>query len=127
LALADIDYLLELPNRKLVVAENDIDLTLNTENTIFILMVEASPGSAGGRGGGSGSRKINRILGFACDKGVCIKTLDTIQEAIIEQFDIPYSAVAMDIKLSTGKSLVIQGLTDSELIKSYTNLVNKLK
>ena len=110
-----------------MVAENDIDLTLNTENTIFILMVEASPGSAGGRGGGSGSRKINRILGFVCDKGVYIKTLDTIQEAIIEQFEIPYSAVAMDIKLSTGKSLVIQGLTDSELIKSYTNLVNKLK
>ena len=127
MALEDIEYLLELPNRKLVVAENDIDLTLDVKNTIFILMVEASPGSAGGRGGGSGSRKINRILGFACDKGVCIKTFDTIQEAIIEQFDVPYSAVAMDIKLSTGKSLVIQGLTDSELIKSYTNLVNKLK
>ena len=127
MALEEIDYLLQLPDRKLVVAKNDIDLTLNIENTIFILMVEPSPGSAGGRGGGSGSRKINRILGFVCDKGVCIKTFDTIQEDIIERFDIPYSAVAMDIKLSTGRPLVIQGLTDSEFIKSYMNLVNKLK
>ena len=127
MAVEEIDYLLELPDRKLVVAKNDIDLTLDMENTIFILMVEGSPGSAGGRGGGSGSRKINRILGFVCDKGVCVKTFDTIQEGIIEQFDVPYSAVAMDIKLSTGKSLVIQGLTDSELIKSYTDLANKLK
>jgi len=127
LALEEIDYVLELLDRKLVVAKNDIDLTLDMENTIFILMVEGSPGSAGGRGGGSGSRKINRILGFVCSKGVCVKTFDTVQEGIIEQFELPYSAVAMDIKLSTGKSLVIQGLTDSELIKSYTDLANKLK
>ena len=34
------------------------------ENIIFILMVEESFGSAGGRGGGSGNRKIDKILGF---------------------------------------------------------------
>jgi hypothetical protein len=90
-------------------------------------MVEESQGSAGGRGGGSGSRRINRVLGFLCNNGICIKYFEVTEREKIEQFDIPYSAVAMDIKLSTGKPLVVQGIVDAELIKSYKELANNLK
>ena len=45
----------------------------------------------------------------------------------IEQFDIPYSAIAMDIKLSTGKPIVVQGIVNPDLVKSYQALVNILK
>ena len=101
-----IDEILQLPQRKLVVAQYDIDLGLDARNEIFILMVEESSGSAGGRAAGSGSRRINRIYGFSCDSGMCRKYYETTEQEKIGLFDIPYSAVAMDIKLSTGKSFV---------------------
>ena len=96
-----IDDILQLPKRKLVVSRYDIDLRLHTRNVIFILMVEESLGSAGGRGGGSGSRRINRIYGFSCDSGICRKYYETAEQEKIELFDIPYSAVAMDIRISS--------------------------
>jgi hypothetical protein len=55
-----------ITTKKLIVAENDIDLDINMPNNIFILRVEDSRGSAGGRAGGSGSRRIDRVLSFSC-------------------------------------------------------------
>ena len=114
-----IDSVLQLPQRKLIVAQNDIDLDTNMRNDIFILMVEESQGSAGGRAGGSGSRRIDRVVGFSCKDGMCIKYFESSEQEKIELFNIPYSAVAMDIKLSTGKSMVVQGIVDPELVESY--------
>jgi len=122
-----IDSVLQSPQRKLIVAENDIDLVTNTGNDIFILMVEESRGSAGGRAGGSGSRRIDRIMGFSCENGTCVKYFEVSEWDKIEQFDIPYSAVAMDIKLSTGKFIVVQGIVDRELIKTYKAVIHRLK
>ena len=42
-----IDAVLQLPQRKIVVAENDVFLDKQIKNDIFILMVEESTGSAG--------------------------------------------------------------------------------
>src|SRR5918911_2566460 len=122
-----IDDILQLPQRKLVVCKNDIDLASDTANEIFILMVEESLGSAGGRAGGSGSRQISRIMGFLCTAGTCTKYFEVTEREKVNQFDIPYSAFAMDIKLSTGKPFVVQGIADPELINSYKHLINILK
>ena len=59
-----VDNVLEMPQRKLVVAKNDIDLSNNNQNDIFILMVQESAGSAGGRGGGSGESQDRQGYGF---------------------------------------------------------------
>lgn len=122
-----IDDILQLPQRKLVVSKNDIDLASDTANEIFILMVEEALGSAGGRAGGSGSRQISIIMGFLCTAGTCTKHFEVTEQEKVNQFDIPYSAVAMDIKLSTGKPFVVQGIVDPELINSYKRLINNLK
>ena len=122
-----IDDILQLPQRKLVVSKNDIDLASDTANEIFILMVEESLDSAGGRAGGSGSRQISRIMGFLCIAGTCTKYFEVTEREKVNQFDIPYSAVAMDIKLSTGKPFVVQGIVDPDLINSYKHLINNLK
>ena len=114
-----IDEILQLPQRKLIVAENDIDLVTNMGNDIFILMVEESRGSAGGRAGGSGSRRIDRVVGFSCKDGICVKYYEASEREKVELFNIPYSAVAMDIKLSKGESIVVQGIVDPELIEAY--------
>ena len=126
MAVQSIDEVLELPQRKLVVAYTDIDLRSSNQNDIFILMVQESHGSAGGRAGGSGGRKIDKVIAFSCSKGVCNIYFETLEVEKIDQFDIPYSAVAMDIILSTGKQVVVQGLIDPDTVNKYRELTNNL-
>jgi hypothetical protein len=126
MAEQSIDDILELPQRKLVVAYTDIDLRRSDQNDIFILMVHESHGSAGGRAGGSGGRKIDKIIAFSCYGGVCNRCFETLKREKIDQFEIPYSAVAMDIVLSTGKQVVVQGLIDPNIVNNYRELTNKL-
>lgn len=122
-----IDAILQLPQRKLVISQNDIYLDdKQAKNEIFILMVEESRGSAGGRAAGSGYRRINRIYGFSCDGGRCDKFFDTDDQSRIEQFDIPYSAVAMDIRLSDGRPYVVQGVVDPNFVECYNSLIQAI-
>lgn len=113
-----IDEVLQLPQRKLVVAQSDVALDKKSRNEIFILMVEESKGSAGGRAAGSGHRRISKVYGFSCDSS-CKQVFETDDPEKVEQFDIPYSAVAMDITLSDGRPYVVQGVVDPDFIASY--------
>src|SRR5919112_6746963 len=123
-----IDAILQLPQRKIVIAESDVFLDKQIKNDIFILMVEESIGSAGGRAAGLGYRRIDRIYGFSCyGSGERQKFFDTIEQDKIDQFDIPYSAVAMDIRLSDGKPYVLQGIVDPNSVASYRSVVSNLK
>lgn len=117
-----IDEILRLPQRKLVVAQSDVALDKKPKNEIFVLMVEESRGSAGGRAAGSGHRKINKVYGFSCD-GDCSKVFETDDPQKVELFDIPYSAVAMDITLSDGMPYVVQGIVDPDFIANYKSVV----
>jgi hypothetical protein len=123
-----IDAILKLPQRKLVIARSDLLLDSQMNNEIFILMVEESTtGSAGGRAAGAGHRRVNKIYGFSCNDGKCIKIFDTDEQDKIDQFDIPYSAVAMDIRLSDGMPYVLQGVVDADLVTSYRSVISNLK
>jgi hypothetical protein len=110
-------------SRKIVVCKNDIELSKKNDNTIFILGVEESRGSAGGRIGGAGFRRINKISCYEITNGNIQKTFETENEDIISNFEVPLSAVAMDIGLSNGTPKVLQGVVDEELIKSYLSLI----
>ncbi|MBA3976629.1 MAG: hypothetical protein H0X50_00340 [Nitrosopumilus sp.] len=121
-----LNRVLQIPKRKLIVSLNDIALDKHynaPENIVFILMVEESLGSAGGRGGGSGNRKIDKIMGFRIKNSKDTKIFETENPSIIEKFDIPYSAVAMDIVLESGDPFVVQGVIDNDLIKSYLKII----
>jgi len=109
--------------RKIVVCTNDIDLSKKTGNTVFVLFVEESQGSAGGRIGGAGFRRISRIICFNIAEGVAKKKFETSDEMEISKFEIPLSAVAMDIKLSDGVPKVVQGIVDEDLVKTYLALI----
>ena len=123
-----IDAILQLPQRKIVIAETDIFLDKQIKNDFFILMVEESAGSAGGRAASFGHRRVDRIYGFSCyGSGKCTKFFDTSEQAKIDLFDIPYSAVAMDIRLSNGKPYVLQGIVDPDSVAHYRSVVNNLK
>ena len=123
-----IDTILQLPQRKIVVAESEVFLDNQIKNDIFILLVEESTGSAGGRAAGFGYRRVERIHGFSCyESGKCTKFFDTTEQGKIDQFDIPYSAVAMDIRLSDGKPYVLQGIVDPSYVATYRSVVSNLK
>lgn len=121
---SSLDEVLLLPTRKLVVASNDIDLSKSGDCTLFVLLVEESFGAAGGRAAGSGSRKIGRILGFKMHQSKIDLIIDSREIETIDRFDVPYSAVALDIILSTGQGSVVQGIVDSVLIEEYMRIVN---
>jgi hypothetical protein len=122
---SSLSQIIQLPKRKLIVSLNDITLNKNKsiENIVFILMVEESFGSAGGRGGGSGNRKIDQIIGFRIIDNKELKIFETEDAEIIEKFEIPYNAVAMDIILESGEPYVVQGIIDSEMIKEYLKTI----
>jgi hypothetical protein len=123
-----IDTILQLPQRKIVIAESEVFLDKQIKNDIFILLVEESTGSAGGRAAGFGYRRVERIYGFSCcESGKCTKFFDTTEQGKIDQFDIPYSAVAMDIRLSDGKPYVLQGIVDPGYVATYRSVVSNLK
>ena len=120
----ELQSLLLNPQRKLLVTYKEIDLTDNSSfNQIFILLIEESKGSAGGRGGGSGYRKISEIISFRIENNNIEKFYDTKEEDLIELFEVPYSAVAMDIKLSDGKQIVVQGVIDPDMVTNYNNII----
>ena len=120
----ELESIILSSKRKLLVLYDELDLSnLSSNNEIFILLVEESKGSAGGRGGGSGHRKIIQVWGFKIDNRNIKKIYDTKDEKRIEKFEIPYSAVAMDIKLSDGRQIVVQGILDQNMIKDYNALI----
>jgi hypothetical protein len=125
-AMSSIEDVFALPARKLLVSSTEIDLSRRNKIDIFFLIVQESRGSAGGRGGGSGSRRVERIFGYTCNNGECKIIFDTSDESKIEEFEIPYSAVAMDIRLQDGNSMVVQGVVDPDLIMKYKELISKL-
>jgi hypothetical protein len=88
-------------------------------------MIKESSGSAGGRGGGSGMRKIERIIGFEVLPNSERLIYESSSEVEIERFEIPYSAVAMDIVLRSGENYVVQGVVDPQLISTYLEIIEK--
>lgn len=124
-----VSEILQLPKRKLIVSSQEINLTSvdgsMRENTIFVLMVKESSGSAGGRGGGSGMRKIDRIVAFKINGNNDEQIYETQDSQEIDEFDIPYSAVAMDIVLESGVPSVVQGVIDPDMVEGYLELIKK--
>jgi len=124
-----VSGILQLPRRKLIVSSQEINLNTvdgsKEENTIFVLMVKESSGSAGGRGGGSGMRKIDRIVAFKMTGNSDEQIYETQDSQEIEEFDIPYSAVAMDIVLESGVPSVVQGVIDPDMVNRYLEIIRK--
>jgi len=124
-----VSEILNLPMRKLIISSQEINLNAADggvkENTIFVLIVKESSGSAGGRGGGSGMRKIDRIIGYEIIGNSDEQIYETDDPQEIEEFEIPYSAVAMDIVLESGVSSVVQGVIDPNMVNEYLKIIKK--
>ena len=71
--------------------------------------------------------KLVALLALNVMEMTKVLIFDTEREDEISEFEIPYSAVAMDIKLSNDQSMIVQGLVDPELARSYFQLIIKFK
>ena len=118
-----IESVLRMPDRKILVCLEDLDLTKSEDNVVMIFVIHESPGSAGGRAAGYGSRKISKIICFSKIEGRFDHLFETDEEPTISKFEIPYNAVAMDIRLSDGSTKVVQGLVDPTMISSYFSIM----
>ncbi len=72
--LEELTKLISEKGRRLFVAENDVNLkSLEGENSIFILQLPESGMSAGGRAGGFGERRVEKLYAFHYSNGACRK------------------------------------------------------
>ena len=92
-------------------------------NVLMIFVVEESRGSVRGKAAGYGSRRISKIMCFSNEHGNYKKIFESCDEQTILEFEIPYSAVALDIKFTDGTQLVMQGVIDAEKVESYMRLI----
>ncbi|HUK51567.1 MAG TPA: hypothetical protein VLV18_11055 [Terriglobales bacterium] len=111
--------------RRIFVTEGPIDLTTNAgTNCVYVLELPgAVPGAAGGRIGGLGERRVQRVLCFRKENDRWVKVYETDIGEKVEKFDLPYHAAGLDVVLPDGSTRVVSGVVDPELVRSYNESV----
>ena len=121
--LEELTQLTKERGRRLFVAENVIDLSSTKgRNCVYILELSATTGSAGGRVGGIGERRIQKAYCFRQEDGRWIKVYETESADKIESFDLPYHATGLDVRLPDGSERVVSGVVDKEFIEKYNHV-----
>ena len=112
-------------NRRLFVAENTIDLSLNEgENCVYVLELPGiAPGAAGGRVGGIGERNIQKAYRFRQASGRWLKIYETDSVDKLERFSLPYHAAGLSVRLPDRSEKIVSGVVDPGLIDEYNQIV----
>lgn len=103
----------------LVLLVSDTDIRLNSKdqkNRIYVLEVGAGGHAAGGRGGGFGQRRFNKVYGFEYENGNCRKILETAEN--LDDLDSGY-VVRLPVTLPDGKEIMAACSVDSQLVREY--------
>ncbi len=123
-ALDELAHLLGEKGRRILVAENPVDLkALEGRNSIFILQLPESGSAAGGRAGGFGVRKIEKLYAFHVENGACKKLFEVDNPDKLENFELPYHAAGMPVILPDGSERVVSGVIDPEFVAGYKQLI----
>ena len=122
--LEELASLILEKGRKVLVAENPVDLkTLRGANSVFILQLPDGSSSAGGRAGGFGERRLERLYCFHYEDGNCRKLYEVDSPEKLERFDLPYHATGTAVIMPDGSEKVMSGLIDPEFVESYRHVV----
>jgi len=119
--LEQLTNLAKEKRRQVFVAERPIDLrSVEGDNCVYVLQLPTSaPGAAGGRIGGIGERRIERLLCFRQVNGKWVKVYETEDSNKLGQFELPYHASGLSIVLPDGSERVVSGAVDEEFIQKY--------
>ncbi|HYW02255.1 MAG TPA: hypothetical protein VE862_12355 [Candidatus Acidoferrum sp.] len=112
-------------SRRIFVAQNSIDLSVSQgHNCVYVLQLPVdAPGSAGGRVGGIGERKIVKISCFKQENGNWIKLYDSDNEEKLEKFELPYHAAGLAVILPDRTEKVVSGVVDQEFVQRYNETI----
>ncbi len=122
--LEELTRLVSEKGRKILVAENPVDLkTLQGKNSVFILQLPEGSSAAGGRAGGFGERRLEKLYCFHYEDGACRKLYEVDSPEKLERFDLPYHAAGTPVILPDGSEKVMSGVIDPEFVESYKQIV----
>ncbi len=122
--LEELAALLSEKGRRILVAENQVDLkSLQGENSIFVLQLPEGSLAAGGRAGGFGERRVEKLYAFHYADGACRKLFEVNTPDKLERYELPYHAAGMPVVLPDGSEKVVSGVIDREMVESYKQVV----
>jgi len=123
--LEELTKLASEKSRRIFVAQNPIDLSVSLgHNCVYVLQLPGdAPGSAGGRVGGIGERKIVKISCFKQENGNWIKLYDSDNEEKLEKFELPYHAAGLAVILPDRTEKVVSGVVDQEFVQRYNETI----
>jgi hypothetical protein len=94
------------------------------KNCVYVLQLPTSAlGAAGGRIGGIGERRVEKMYCFRQENGTWIKVYETEDSAKLERFELPYHAAGLSVILPDGSEKVVSGVVDQEFIRTYNETV----
>jgi hypothetical protein len=111
--------------RRIFVSQNPIDLrATHGPNRVYVLDLPGDrPGAAGGRIGGIGERRIQKLRCFQLDNGKYAKICEIEDAEKLEGLELPYSATGMGVILPDGTEKVVTGVVDSDLVEQYNAIL----
>ena len=122
--IEELSNLISQKGRRILVAQNPVDLrTLQGENSVYILQLPEDSNAAGGRAGGFGERRVEKIYCFHYQNGAVRKLFEVDAPEKLEKFELPYHAAGTQVILPDGSERVISGVIDPEFIESYKQVV----
>jgi hypothetical protein len=118
--LEELSLLISGKGRRILVAQNPVDLkTLNGDNMVYVLQLPEGGTAAGGRAGGFGERRVEKIYCFHYQNGSCRKIFESESMEKLDRFELPYHAAGTPVILPDGSEKVISGVIDPEFVASY--------
>jgi hypothetical protein len=122
--LEELSLLISEKGRRILVAQSPVDLkTLQGENSVYILQLPEDSHAAGGRAGGLGERRVEKIYAFHYQNGACRKLFEVEAPEKLEKFELPYHAAGTPVILPDGSERVMSGVIDPEFVESYRQVV----
>jgi len=122
--LEELTLLLAEKSRRIFVAQASIDLRSSEgTNCVYVLQLPTSaPGAAGGRIGGIGERRVQKLYCFRLENGKWMKIYETEDEGKLEKFELPYHAAGLTVILPDGTERVVSGVVDEEFVQKYDQI-----
>jgi len=119
--LDELVSLLNEKSRRIFVAEHTIEFNnIHGENCVYVLELPgASSGSAGGRVGGFGERRLIKLLCFQQHDGQWRKPFESEDLEILERLELPYHATGLSVILPDGRERVVTGVVDQDFVQKY--------
>ena len=122
--MEELTQLLAEKSRRIIVAQEPIDLRSSEgTNCVYVLQLPTgAPGAAGGRIGGIGERRIQKLYCFRLKNGKWMKIYETEDEEKLEKFELPYHAAGLTVILPDGAERVVSGVVDEEFVQKYDEI-----